>query len=146
MLGHLGTSGSGTSFGNEFCTLWACDNHFYWLSTNDVRSIYSLERWRNVQPASLHARINRDSTSIVVEAKGVGQVTIWLGRNGKGEDMIDFDKPVTVTVNLQVMLPARRKVTPSLEVMLEDLYERGDRQQLFLAKIPLKLLGPPKRR
>jgi predicted esterase len=149
-LDKLGTSGGGGIFGNEFCTLRACDNHFYWLSTNDVRNIYAVERWRNVQPASLHAYINRNvnnvaGNSIVVEAKGVGQVTIWLGRNSKGEDMIDFDKPVTVTVNLRVMGPPR-KVTPSLEVLLEDLYERGDRQQLFLAKIPLQLLARPKGR
>jgi hypothetical protein len=143
-LDKLGTRGGGSFLGNEFCTLRACDNHFYWLSVGDVRRTYSIERWRNVQPASLHAVIYRESNSIVAEAKGVGQVTIWLGRNRKGEDMIDFDRPVSVTVNLSAGPP--RKISPSLEVLLEDLYQRGDRQQLFLAKISIQLLGPARKR
>ncbi|HEY7153311.1 MAG TPA: hypothetical protein VH575_05060 [Gemmataceae bacterium] len=150
-LNRLGTSGQGSSFGNEFCTMRNCDNHFYWLSTSNVLKTYSIERWRNVQPASLYAVIYRDNNlgnrinnSIVVEAKGVGQVTIWLGRNRKGEDMIDFDRPVSVTVNLSASPP--RKVSPSLEVLLEDLYQRGDRQQLFLAKISIQLVGRAKGR
>jgi hypothetical protein len=32
-----------------------------------------------------------------------------------------------------------RKVTPSLAVMLEDLYQRGDRKHLFQARIDIKL-------
>ncbi len=139
-LRQLGTDGLGGAFGNEFCTLRSCDNHFYWLSSDDIRSQRRLDNWNTgrAQPASLHARISSESNQIHVKATGVGQVTVWLGRNGKGEDMIDFDKPVTVTVGFTTML-ANRKVTPSVEVMLEDLYQRGDRQQLFLAKVPLKL-------
>jgi hypothetical protein len=52
--------------------------------------------------------------------------------------MIDFDKPVTVTANLQARV-SNQRIKPSAEVMLEDLYQRGDRQQLFLAKITLNL-------
>jgi hypothetical protein len=52
--------------------------------------------------------------------------------------MIDFDRPLTVRVNLAPVWN-KRKVTPSLSVLLEDLYERGDRQQMFLAKIALNL-------
>jgi hypothetical protein len=40
---------------------------------------------------------------------------------------------------------ARAKVTPSLEVLMEDLHQRGDRQQLFFAKIPLQLIKPRSR-
>jgi predicted esterase len=134
----LGTSGAGGMFGNEFCTLRSCDNRFYWLSTDDVRNTNSAEGWKvGVQPASLTARIN-DNNSIIVNATGVGRVTIWLGRNAKGEDMIDFDKTVTVTVGFTIK-KNQIKVTASAEVMLEDLYQRGDRQQLFLANIPIDL-------
>jgi pimeloyl-ACP methyl ester carboxylesterase len=144
-LNRLGTSGQGSSFGNEFCTMRSCDNHFYWLSTNDVRRIHSIERWRNVQPAALTAVIYREDNRIVAETQGLGQVTIWLGRNRKGEDMIDFDRELTVIVDRQTRW-ARRKISPSLEVLLEDLYQRGDRQQLFLAKISIQLLGRAKGR
>jgi pimeloyl-ACP methyl ester carboxylesterase len=139
-LRQLGTDGGGGSFGNEFCTLRGCDNHFYWLSSDDIRSQRSLANWNRgrFQPASLHARISTETNHIFVKAQGVGQVTVWLGRNSKGEDMIDFDRPLTVTVGF-ANLWTNRKVAPSLEVLLEDLYQRGDRQQLFLAKIPMKL-------
>jgi predicted esterase len=149
-LPKLGTNGNGQSFGNEFCTLRACDNHFYWLSCDDIRTIRHAESWnrsRLVQPASLCAEISTNETNhIRVKATGVGRVTIWLGRNNKGKDMIDFDKLVTVTVGLSVAPGwARAKVTPSLEVLMEDLHQRGDRQQLFFAKIPLQLIKPRSR-
>lgn len=142
---QLGSNGGGRQFGNEFCTLRSCDNRFYWLSSDDIRHSKDLDNWKaryRVQPAALDARIDIDvqSNKIHVNTSGVGQVTIWLGRNSKGEDMIDFDKLVTVYCNHRVVLPPNRKVTPNLEVLLEDFYQRGDRQQLFLAKIPVQLL------
>ena len=139
---QLGSNGRGGIFGNEFCSLRACDNHFYWLSSDDIRNTKTLETWRTryrVQPAALDARIDADSNKIYVNASGVGQFTVWLGRNSKGEDMIDFDKPVTVLHGFRPVW-TNRKVVPSLQVLLEDLSQRGDRQQLFFAKIPIQLL------
>ncbi|MHB1422645.1 MAG: carboxylesterase family protein [Gemmataceae bacterium] len=140
-MDKLGSNGGGGPFGNEFCTLRSCDNHFYWLSSDDIRYTKDLSQWRtrlHMPPASLDGRIDFQNNKIYVNSTGLGQLTIWLGRNNKGEDMIDFDKPVTVMHGLALARPwVNRKVTPSLEVLLEDLHERGDRQQLFLAKIPL---------
>jgi pimeloyl-ACP methyl ester carboxylesterase len=145
-LRKLGSSGHGGQFGNEFCTLRACDNHFYWLSSDDIRNTKDLDNWKarlRTPPAALTARIDigTEDNRIYVDTSGVGRVTIWLGRNNKGEDMIDFDKPVTVQHGLSLMRPwVKSKITPSLEVLLEDLAQRGDRQQLFLAKITIRLL------
>jgi hypothetical protein len=75
---------------------------------------------------------------VKVRATGVKQVTVWLGRNGKGENMVDFDKPVSVWVNMTARV-SNRKATPSLEVLLKDLAERGDRQRLFLYRIDIAL-------
>ena len=50
----------------------------------------------------------------------------------------DFDKPVTLWVNSS-QLGAPREVKPSLAVLMEDLYRRGDRQRLYLARIDLTL-------
>jgi pimeloyl-ACP methyl ester carboxylesterase len=142
----LGSNGRGGQFGNEFCTLRPCDNHFYWLSSDDIRNTKDLDNWKarlRWQPSALDARIDAENNRIYVNTSGVGQVTIWLGRTSKGEDAIDFDRPVTVQHGLTLARPwVNRKVTPSLEVLLEDLYQRGDRQQLFLAKIALPLLKP----
>ncbi len=146
MLRKLGSSGHGGQFGNEFCTLRPCDNHFYWLSSDDIRYTKDLDNWKarlRTPPASLTARIDSsgEDNKIYLETSGVGRVTVWLGRNNKGEDAIDFDKPVTVQHGFNLVGTwVKRKVSPSLEVLLEDLAQRGDRQQLFLAKIAIKLL------
>ncbi len=143
-LRKLGSSGHGGQFGNEFCTLRACDNHFYWLSSDDIRFTKDLDNWKarlRMPPASLTARIDGENNKIYVETSGVGRFTIWLGRNNKGEDAIDFDKPVTVQHGLSLAKDwVNKRISPSLEVLLEDLAQRGDRQQLFLAKITIQLL------
>ena len=48
--------------------------------------------------------------------------------------MIDFTKPVTVKINRRAYW-TNKLVTPSAATMLEDFYERGDRQRLFMAKL-----------
>lgn len=137
-LRQLGSNGYGNSFGNEFCSLRSCDNHFYWLSADNFVSPRTVETWNTgrVQPASFTAQVNYDRNEIVAKTTGVRRATIWLGRNSKGEDTIDFDKPVIVRHSFSPQ-PLRKKVTPSLQVLLDDLCERLDRRQLFLAKIEL---------
>ncbi len=138
---QLGSDGLGGSMGNEFYTMRECDNRFYWLSTDEVASgcCNSFERWNNrVNPAKLTGRIDAASNEVYVKATGVRQVTVWLGRNAKGEGMVDFERPLTVRVNLAPRWN-NRKVTPSLEVLLKDLLERGDRQRLFVARLDFKL-------
>jgi hypothetical protein len=61
-------------------------------------------------------------------------VSVWLGRNLRGDSMIDFAKPVSMRVNDAIVLN-KKMVKPSLAVMLEDLYQRGDRQRVYLAKL-----------
>jgi pimeloyl-ACP methyl ester carboxylesterase len=141
-LHQLGTDGGGGTFGNEFCTMRPEDNRFYWLSTNDIypgHVITSPERWTNLkQPAAMTARIDSAANEIYVRTQGLGQVSVWMGRNSKGQYMVDFEKPVTVRVGLRSVWP-KRMVTPSLGLMLEELYRRGDRKHLFLARIDVKL-------
>lgn len=140
-LRQLGTDGNRTPLGNEFCTMRPEDNRFYWLSTSGInaRNQCTPERWSNlIEPAAMTARIDASTNEVFVKTSGLSQVSIWLGRGPKGQHMIDFDRPVTVRVGLRAMW-ANRKVTPSLEVLLEDLYARGDRKHLFLARIDLNL-------
>jgi hypothetical protein len=128
------------SFGTEFYTMRQCDNHFYWLSTEEVAPscCNNAENWNNrVISAKMTGRVDPGTNEIYLQASGVKQVYIWLGRNDKGETMIDFDKPVGVYLGLKRF--GNRNVTPSLEVLLKDLAERGDRQQLFLARLVVKL-------
>jgi predicted esterase len=139
-LHQLGTESNGGPVGTEFQTMRAGDNHFYWLSTDAIneRCLNSVVGWKNtVTPATLTARINPTTNEVNIRASGLKQLTVWFGRDAKGTPMIDFDKPVLIRVGLETKW--NKKVEPSLTTMLEDLYQRGDRQQLFLAKVPLDL-------
>ena len=136
-LHQLGTAGNGGAFGTEFSTMRQSDNRFYWLSTNSVlaRCLNSPVKWNNQVPcAMLTAKIDTTSNDIFVRASGVKQLSIAIGRNSRGDNMIDFDKPVTVRIDLA---PAwvNRKIVPNLKTMLEDLHRTGDRQRLQLARL-----------
>ena len=82
----------------------------------------------------MQATIYPDSNDIRVKAYGVKLVSVWLGRNLKGDGMIDFSKKVSFRVNDKQVLK-EETVRPSLSVLLEDLYRRGDRQRVYLARL-----------
>jgi predicted esterase len=117
-----------------FVTLRSTDNHFYWLSTTAITPAHlnDAAAWDpQIRPACLQARIS-GGNYIHLWLSGLKQVTVWLGPG-----MINFDQEVHVQVN---GVPARRlRVQPRLEVLLEDVYLRGDRQHPFVARIDLNL-------
>jgi hypothetical protein len=133
---ELGTDGGGGNFGNEFCTLRDGDNQFYWLTASNLhpRCSTTFTRWnRNAQPATVTARVDPDLNEVRFKVVGVRKVTILFGRNPKGNYMLDLDKPVTFKHGFGVIRP-KKKVTPSLSVLLQELYKHGDREHLFVAK------------
>jgi hypothetical protein len=136
---RLGSDGHGSKFGNEFSTMRPGDNRFYWLSTDAVSPANqnTFARWNaQVNCATLTARVDAKNNVIHLQTSGIRQVTVWVGRNREGANLIDLDKPLTINWGFTPKW-ANRKVKPSLSTLLEDLYQRGDRQQLFLAKIEL---------
>lgn len=140
---QLGNTGNGGTFGNEFSTMRQIDNHFYWLSTSSIleRCLNSASGWNErINSAMLTARIDSPTNEIVVRASGVRQVTVWLGRNGRGDSMIDFDKPVSVRMDLATVW-AHKPITPRLATLLEYVYQTGDRQRMYLAKLDLAYVG-----
>jgi hypothetical protein len=132
--------------GEEFQSMRSTDNRFYWVTIEQHNEKYlnPLLDKDSAVSAVVQATI-REGNLIAVNTRGIKSLRLWLGRvwdaqNGS-KAMIDFDKPVRVTIGGK---PANNNrgytVTPSLATMLEDLYERGDRQRLFLATIDLKNL------
>ena len=77
---------------------------------------------------------NRGGNHINVRTQGVRRLTVWFGQ---GDGTTDFERPVTVYVNTAKKW--ERKVTPSRETLLEDLYARGDRQRLYVARVELEV-------
>jgi pimeloyl-ACP methyl ester carboxylesterase len=130
---YLGRHGNGGQ-GEEFRTMRRRDNRFYWLSTTALKEvcINDAAEWKNERvAATLQGHIG-EGNQIHLNVRGVKDVTVWLGK-----DMIDFTKPLTVRINGGLTL-TNRKVTPSLSTLLEDLYERGDRQRVYWAKLPFR--------
>ena len=129
---HLGRYGAGT-FGDEFCTLRATDNHFYWVSGDpDPRNLIP-GRWNSSKlGATVVAYLDPQLNQIRVNTRGYRQVTVWLANNAK----VDFTKPLTVRVNGTIRF--QRPVKPNLETLLEDYYRRGDRNILFVGRITLR--------
>jgi len=128
---ELGRSFGGP-FGEEFRSMRACDNRFYWLSTDGIheRNLNDPHRWYNQRtPAKFQGRIS-EGNQISVNVDGIKQLSIWLAR-----DMIDFDRPVTVRINGRMTHWSNRKVSASMSTLLEDFYRRGDRQRLFVARL-----------
>jgi pimeloyl-ACP methyl ester carboxylesterase len=114
-------------------TMRAGDNHFYWLSVAGITRINEALTWNpNGKYASVAGKVG-NGNRIDVFAEGVKQVSVWLARG-----MIDFDKPVTIYFKYD-QRGAPREVKPSLAVLMEDFYRRGDRQRLFLARIDLTI-------
>jgi predicted esterase len=125
--------------GIEFYSMRQSDDRFYWVTNTGVMAqcCNSAGNWNNrIPPSKVYARIDGPTNTIYMKATGTKQVTLWLGKSPRGESMVDFDKPVTVQIGLGRGI-AGRKLTPSLETLLEDLWLRGDRQRLFLAKIDI---------
>ena len=116
------------------------DNRFYWVSTESILDKHIIpdgQDWNaratRISCATVQGRIG-EGNQINVNTRGLKQVTVWLGR----DMMIDFDKPVTIRINGRPFLTNRR-VPPNPTTLLEDLYLRGDRQRLFLARADFQL-------
>lgn len=132
---ELGKSGNGGPFGEEFQTMRTTDNRFYWVTVEGLgdRYLNQAARWdQKIVPAAIQGRIS-EGNQITLIARGFKKVTVWLSPG-----MIDFTKSVSVTVNAQSRW-SNRMVVPSLSTLLEEFYQNGDRQRLFLAKMEINL-------
>jgi dienelactone hydrolase len=116
--------GEVTEYQDSMRSMRETDNRFYWVTLDGILV-------RKGSATTVSAKIV-NGNQIGVWADGVKRVTLWMGRG-----MIDFDKPITVRRNGNIRLNAV-PVKPSLAVLLEDFFDRGDRQRLYLAKIELK--------
>jgi predicted esterase len=128
-LGKMGING------DEFTSMRPGDSHFYWLSGEDINdhAVNDARRWHNsISPATLQGVVN-PGNQINITCHGFRRVAVWFGLG-----MVDFEKPVTFFVNGGISR-ANRKVTPSLATLLEDFYQRGDRQRLYVAKVDFKI-------
>jgi len=60
------------------------------------------------------------------------QTTLWLS-----PDLVDFSKPIEITLNGRKLGIASGSTRPDPEVLLEDVRTRGDRHRPFWAKLQI---------
>lgn len=138
---QLGRNPNTGSAGEEFQSARPGDNHFYWLSIEQIHDKYVNEHFgsRSGTAAALQAQA-RDNNQIFINCRGIKTLRAWFGRiwdpQTGWKPMIDFARPVTVTVNGRQQI-RNKVVQPSLHTMLDDLYQRGDRQRMFVAYVDL---------
>jgi hypothetical protein len=119
---------------HDYRTVRASSNQFFWISSNEIDPHNLRSNNPRVEyPARIHAHIV-EGNRINVEVFGMRQLSIWLGR-----ESIDFAKPVNVKIDRigssAIAGSWSKMLTPSISVLLEDLYERGDRQRPFYQRI-----------
>ncbi len=120
-----------------FASVREGDNHFYWLSAelhpNNILADGQFHQ--NMFPARVSGIVG-EANRIRVAGNGLRELTIWLSAA-----MVDFDQPLdieaTVSGRTQERKQAIRVSDPkiSLPILLEDFYERGDKRNLFIAKV-----------
>jgi dienelactone hydrolase len=110
------------------------DNFFWWLEVGEFPNqnmIYPTD-WSGgrVTPAHVEGRVMPDNR---LTAKTVGrQTTIWLG-----PDFVDFSKPIRLTFNNRKVPDPPEGIKPNINVLLEDVRTRADRQRPFWAKVEM---------
>jgi pimeloyl-ACP methyl ester carboxylesterase len=145
---ELGQPNFGGGLGEEFRSSRNGDNRFYWLSCDSIDTKHQFDptssTWRGYQPATFQASLSvgnlLDKSSgkekiwnrANLRVKGARQLCLWIT-----PDMMDLAKPLEIFVDGRAV-GGMRTVVPSLETMLEELYQTGDRQRLFVAKIDIK--------
>ena len=119
--------------GFDFRTQRDSDKQFYWLSAQTVQPTYlnSAAGWNtNIKHATLRATVFSNTNEIQVKTTGVGRVTLWFPPK-----LINYGEKVTIRLNGAA--PVKYTITPNLDTLLETLYQTGDRQRLYFARLDL---------
>jgi hypothetical protein len=117
----------------EYVTMRSSDNFFWWVEASGLpqKSLVAPANWppqRGVRPFQFDSNVtanNRVSVNCRVE-----KATVWLS-----PELVDFKQQMIVEVNNRPLQPRDRIVRPDLNVLLEDVRTRADRQHPFWAKL-----------
>jgi hypothetical protein len=122
-------------FPHEFLcsTMRVWDNYFWWAEVRGQppATVVAPGNWpgpRGTSPLQIEG-YSRAHNNLTLRT-GTKETTVWLA-----PQMVDFTTRINISVNgHQVNLP-RPFIQPSVEVILEDVRTRGDRQHPFWAKV-----------
>jgi hypothetical protein len=91
----------------------------------------------NIKPATIKFKSNAQSNLIIIQTNGINRLDVWVSPK-----LIDFNKKFEVRWNDKPLFKDKAKL--ELSPMLDDLRNRGDRQQLYYFKVVIGM-GPAPR-
>ena len=124
-------SGAPEEFVSSTMRPW--DNFFWWIEGQGFpRPVYP-QNWpqSGARPTEVEGKQLSENT-LYARCAAQEKTTIWLS-----PDLVDFSQPIRVTLNGKKLTRGNRMVQPQLDVLLEDVRTRGDRQRPFWAKLEL---------
>jgi len=109
------------------------DNYFWWIEADGLppKSMVAPANWppaSKQRPFPIEGK-RLETNKLVVNAQA-SKVTVWLS-----PDLVDFGQQLAVDVNGRNISPRDRMVRPDLQVLLEDVRTRADRQHPYWAKL-----------
>ena len=113
-------------------TMRPWDNFFWWIEGQGFDKLVFPEEWplRGARANTIDCRV--PSQNILWAKSTSEQTTIWLS-----PDLVDFSQPIEIKYNGRKLPRDQSSVSPSLEVLLEDVRTRADRFRPFWAKIEI---------
>ncbi|QDT53528.1 hypothetical protein Pan44_15500 [Caulifigura coniformis] len=124
----------------EVSVLRPTNKHFFWVTAKELPAKlsepinWSRPREQNAQPMKFTGNIGLENTMYVTvpASRAKASAEIWLAPS-----FFDFEKRLKVHLNRQQSSAINALVEPDPAALLEDFRIRGDRQQLFWAKVDL---------
>jgi predicted esterase len=124
-------------FPREFActTMRQWDNFFWWVEMEGLPAAVMVNpaNWpppRGAQPMQVKGAITANNNLNV--RSGASKTIVWLS-----PQMVDMKQSVAVMVNGRKINNREPFIRPSLDVLLEDVRTRGDRQHPFWAKVEI---------
>jgi len=144
---EMGRPNFGNNLGEEFHSSRSHDNRFYWLRSENIANQFDhrINAFGKFQPATFQASLSMGNekagkeggakiwNQVNIRATGVKQLSFWVTPG-----MMDLKLPLSLRVNGREV-GAKRSIEPNLGTMLEEVYQTGDRQRLFIAKLDMKM-------
>jgi hypothetical protein len=123
-------------FEEEYIALRASSSRFYWIGIEEIAKgfVFDPQQKKVIHAARLQAHFT-EGNLITVDSLHLKRVSVWLGKGS-----VDFAKPVAVYLK-DGGARWSKLLSPKIDVLLEDLYERGDRQRPFYQRINCTING-----
>ncbi len=116
----------------ECKTMRPWDNFYWWIECDNFPDKWMMypQAWdkRKAKPTVVSGR--QPAANRLLARTASESTTLWLS-----PELVDFSKPIRVTLNGKKLTSPQRPVRPELKVLLEDVRTRADRQHPFWAKI-----------